>query len=89
MSSAAMLGLPQLTSSDLAGGATMDESAKIFMNVLDGKGTPQQNAVVIANAGMALYCANQKSGLPNAIAKAKESLESGGARAAFKKLIER
>ena len=89
ISSAAMLGLPQLSSADLAGGSTMDESAKIFMNVLEGKGTVQQNAVVIANAGMALYCANQKSGLPNAIAKAKDSLESGNALTAFKKLIDR
>lgn len=89
MSSPASLGLPQLNSSDLAGGNSMDESAKIFMNVLEGKGTKQQNSVVIANAGMALYCADQKSGLPNAIAKAEESLESGMALAAFKKLIER
>lgn len=89
MGSASSLGLPQLSVSDLAGGSSMDESARIFMNVLEGKGSKQQNAVVIANAGMALYCANQKSGLSNAIAKAKESLESGGALAVFKKLIER
>jgi len=89
MSSAALLGLPQLTASDLTGGTSMDESAKIFMNVLEGKGSKQQNAVVVANAGMALYCADQKSGLSNAIAKAKESLESGKALTAFKKLIER
>lgn len=89
LGSASLLGLPQLNASDLTGGSSMDESAKIFMNVLEGKGSKQQNAVVIANAGMALYCANQKSGLPNAIAEAKESLESGKALAAFKKLIER
>lgn len=87
MGSASLLGLPDLTPADLAGGSTMDESAKIFMNVLEGKGSRQQNAVVIANAGMALYCANQKSDLSNAFAIAKESLESGKALAAFKKLV--
>ena len=87
MSSSSKLGLPQLKQSDLAGGNTMDESAKIFMTVLEGKGTPAQNAVVIANAGMALYCADQKSGLSNGLMKAKEALESGMALNAFKKLI--
>ncbi len=87
MSSSSKLGLPQLKQSDLAGGDTMDESAKIFMTVLEGKGTPAQNAVVIANAGMALYCADQKSGLSNGLMKAREALESGKALNAFKRLI--
>jgi anthranilate phosphoribosyltransferase len=89
LSSASSLGLPQLKSKDLAGGNTMDESGKIFMNILEGKGTEEQNAVVIANAGMALYCADQKSGLQNGIAKAKESLASGKALKSFKSLIEK
>ncbi len=57
------------------------------MTVLEGKGTPAQNAVVIANAGMALYCADQKSGLSNGLMKAREALESGKALNAFKRLI--
>ncbi|SRR5258708_5676467 len=82
------LQLPRLTSQDLSGGNTMDESAKIFMNVLDGKGTHAQNAVVIANAGMALFCADQENGIPSALAKAREALESGKALIAFKKLLD-
>ena len=81
------LGLPQLNYEDISGGDTVEDSAKIFMNVLQGKGTIAQNAAVIANAGMALYCANQKNGVLNAIAKAKETLESGNALTAFKKLL--
>lgn len=88
MSSAAALGLPVLTPADLTGGSSMDESARIFMNILEGKGTREQNAVVIANAGMALYCAEQKSGLQNGMSRAEQSLKSGKALAAFKKLIE-
>ncbi|MGC4020629.1 MAG: anthranilate phosphoribosyltransferase [Cyclobacteriaceae bacterium] len=78
----------RLEPNDLRGGDSMDESAKIFMNVLEGRGTIQQNSVVIANAGMALFCADQKSGLENGIAKAKESLQSGKALGAFKKIVE-
>jgi len=76
-----------LSAQDLSGGNTMDESAKIFMDVLEGKGTSAQNAVVIANAGMALFCGDQKNGIQPALAKAKESLVSGNALKAFKKLL--
>lgn len=81
------LGLPVVKEEDLSGGDTVEESARIFMNVLEGKGTPQQNAAVIANAGMALYCADQKNGFSPAMEKAKETLISGKALTAFKKLL--
>src|SRR5688572_6789752 len=53
------LGLPQLTYDDIRGGNTVEESAAIFMSVLQGKGTEAQNAAIVANAGMSLYAANQ------------------------------
>lgn len=81
------LGLPVVKEEDLSGGDTVEESARIFMNVLEGNGTPQQNAAVIANAGMALYCADQKNGFSPAMEKAKETLISGKALTAFKKLL--
>jgi anthranilate phosphoribosyltransferase len=82
------LNLPRLSVQDLSGGKTMDESAKIFMDVLEGKGTSAQNAVVIANAGMALFCGDQKNGIQPALTKAREALESGKALIAFKKLLD-
>jgi anthranilate phosphoribosyltransferase len=72
----------------LKGGSSVEESAKIFMNILEGKGTTAQRQVVIANAGTALYCADQKAGMEVALAKATESLESGRALTAFKKLMQ-
>ena len=81
------LGLPVVKEEDLSGGDTVEESARIFMNVLQGKGTLQQNAAVIANAGMALYCADQKNGFSPAMEKAKETLISGKALISFKKLL--
>ncbi len=82
------LKLPRLAARDLNGGSTMDESAKIFMDILEGKGTLAQNSVVTANAGMALFCGNQNQGIHSALAKATEALESGKALTAFKKLLD-
>lgn len=89
LADASDLGLPKLTYDQIGGGDSVADSAKIFMDVLEGKGSAAQNAAVIANAGMALYCADQKAGLLNAVAKARESLESGKALESFKKLINR
>jgi anthranilate phosphoribosyltransferase len=81
------IGLPQLTFDDIKGGNTVDESAKVFMNVLQGKATDAQNAAIIANAGMSLYAADQEQGLMKAMERAKEALVSGKALEAFKKLL--
>ena len=81
------LNLPQVKAEELSGGSTIEESATIFLQILEGRGTQAQNSVVIANAGMALYAVDRKSGMPAAMAKAREALESGGALTTFKKLI--
>ncbi|MDX5478260.1 MAG: anthranilate phosphoribosyltransferase, partial [Cyclobacteriaceae bacterium] len=66
---------------------TVEESAKIFDNILSGKGTPEQDAVVIANAGAALKTADPKLEFPEALAKAEESLKGGKAKEVFQKLV--
>ncbi|MBL7843258.1 MAG: anthranilate phosphoribosyltransferase [Cyclobacteriaceae bacterium] len=81
------LGLPQLSYADIRGGETVEESASIFLNILEGKGTEQQNAAVVANAAMALYCVNQSSGFLPAVELARESLLSGKALGVFKRLL--
>jgi len=81
------LNFKSLNQIDLKGGDTVEESAKIFMKILEGNGTVEQNSAVIANAGMAIYCGHQKEGLQSALARAKEALESGKALESFKKLL--
>jgi len=71
----------------LSGGTTVEEAAKIFWEVLNGKGTPAQNEVVIANSGMALHCARPEISHAQAFDQAKESLMQGKALNSFKKLI--
>lgn len=81
------LGFKIVTQPELAGGQTIEESAHIFKQVLEGKGTEVQQNAVLANAGMAIFCADPKLTLPDALATARESLISGKALNAFKKLL--
>lgn len=83
----AELGLPKIKYEDIKGGSTVQESATLFMNVLEGKGTEQQNAAVIANAAMALYCVDRHAGMIKAVEKATGALKSGKALESFKKLM--
>ena len=84
----AHLGLPTLRAQDLSGGKTVEESAKIFMDVLNDTATFSQKQAVLANAALALHCANPALSLPDAVETARESLESKKALRSFKKLIE-
>jgi anthranilate phosphoribosyltransferase len=81
------LGLDQLKASDLFGGNSVEEAAKIFNTILSGEGTEAQNNVVIANAGMALYVYHENKTIEECTAMAKESLMSGKAKEVVKKLI--
>ncbi len=82
------LGKRMVQQSDIHGGNTVDEAAKIFTKILSGEGTWAQNAVVMANAAMGLYCTGAYANYDEAFAAAVESLESGRANNCLKKLIE-
>ncbi len=47
-------GVSAINQTDIAGGESIEDSAKIFVNILKGKGTEAQNNVVCANAGVAI-----------------------------------
>ncbi|QHV95426.1 anthranilate phosphoribosyltransferase [Spirosoma endbachense] len=81
------LGMSTLSPELLAGGQTLDESAQIFMNVLNDEATIAQKQAVLANSAMALLAAEQVTTREDAVAMARESLESKRALACFKKLI--
>ena len=72
---------------DLAGGKSVSDAAKIFVNILEGKGTPAQQKAVIANAGMAIQCYHPNRSYLESLKEAKESLESKSALNSFKTLI--
>lgn len=80
------LGKRTASPSDLYGGNSIDEAAKLFYKILDGKGSWAQNAVVFANAAMALKTTTGKD-YEECYNMSVESLESGKAMGQFKKLI--
>ena len=78
-------GLTKITAQELEGGDSIEKAAQIFIDVLQGKGTPSQEAVVCVNAGMAIATATgctPREGYE----KACESLKSRSAQHSFKKL---
>ncbi|NIJ56156.1 anthranilate phosphoribosyltransferase [Dyadobacter arcticus] len=81
------LGLQTLRAQDLSGGKTVEDSAKIFMNVLNNEATDAQKQAVLANAAMALHCASPEISLMDSVHAARESLESKKALRCFEKLI--
>jgi anthranilate phosphoribosyltransferase len=81
------LGKRMVSASDIHGGNSVDESAKIFVKILKGEGSWAQNAVVFANAAMALHCTGGFKTYDEAFHAAVESLESGKAYQSLQKLI--
>jgi anthranilate phosphoribosyltransferase len=81
------LGKRMVVPADIHGGNSTEEAAKIFVKILKGEGTWAQNAVVLANAAMALHCTGVYAGYEDAYAAAVESLESGKANKALRTLI--
>ncbi len=79
------LNLQAIKASEISGGDSIGSAAEIFVNVLDNKGTAAQENVVCANAAVAIDTV-KKTGLENAFLEAKESLRSGRALTALKKL---
>ena len=81
------LGKRMAEAHDIQGGNTVEESAKIFSKILSGEGSWAQNAVVLANAAMALNCTGNYKSYDEAFSAAIGSLESGKANDSLKKLI--
>ncbi|SDM93529.1 anthranilate phosphoribosyltransferase [Kriegella aquimaris] len=80
-------GVRTVKQSEIVGGESIEASAQIFLDVLNGRGTEAQNNVVCANAGIAI--ATVKSITPKeGFEQAKESLLSGKGLRALKKLQE-
>jgi len=71
-------GVSALSASDIAGGESVSSAAKIFVDILSGKGTPAQNQVVAANAALAINTA-KGIGITSAFEQSLESLKNGSA----------
>ena len=81
------LGKRMVEPHDIQGGNSVEEAAKIFTKILKGEGSWAQNAVVLANAAMALNCTGAYKTYEDAFNDAIKSLESGNANQCLQKLI--
>ncbi|NHM02033.1 anthranilate phosphoribosyltransferase [Flavobacterium difficile] len=72
---------------EIKGGTTIEEAAKIFYDVLSGKGSAAQNNVVLVNAALAIQTISGLS-YTEALEKAKDSLFSTKAFQQLNKLIQ-
>ncbi|AZI32004.1 anthranilate phosphoribosyltransferase [Kaistella carnis] len=77
--SAEELQFRNIESESIFGGNSIEEAAEIFKSILEGKGTYEQNAVVLANAAMALNNTEKFGNYKNCLMMAKESLMEGKA----------
>lgn len=85
--SPADLGLPAAKAENLVGGETMAEAKEIFDGVLENRSTPDRKNVVVANAAFAIQIIDPSKSIEEALAIARESLESGKALKTLKRFI--
>jgi len=64
----------RLAQSDIFGGDSVESSAKIFKDIIQGNGTEAQNSVVLANTTFAIQTIAPETSLEQAYEKAKDSL---------------
>jgi anthranilate phosphoribosyltransferase len=81
------IGFSRLAPEDIRGGSTVEESVKLFLNILDGKGTQAQKDVVTVNSGYALKKLSPAKSLRECFLLAEESLQGGKAKTMLKKLL--
>ncbi len=78
-------GVRAIAQSEITGGDSIEASARIFLDVLEGRGTEAQNNVVCANAGVAIATVKNLE-VKEGFEQAKESLLNGRGLQALKKL---
>lgn len=85
--SVADLGFDTIDASQITGGETVDEAAKIFSTVIRGQGTTEQHNVVLANAALAIRTFDSEKSFADCYYEAEASLLGGKALQCFNKLI--
>ena len=80
------IGFELIKAEEIYGGDTIQKAAKIFTDVLEGKASPAQTNVVLANSAYAIMTISGKS-YEESLQQAKDSLLGGKALKTFKKLI--
>ena len=81
------LGFKNLAQSEIFGGNSVADAAKIFKSIIEGKGTEAQQNVVLTNAAFALKIVDNKKSFEEAFEEAKDSLFGLKAKESLSKII--
>ena len=71
---------------EVYGGSSVEEAAKIFETIINGKGTDAQNNIVLTNAAIALQIVDESISFEGAFESAKNSLFGLKAKACLNRL---
>jgi len=81
------LGFNRIQPLEISGGNTVEASARIFEQVINGNGTESQTNVVLINSAVALTLYYPELPFQDCLSIARESLASGQALICFRKLL--
>ena len=81
------LGQKRIQQSEIYGGNSIADAAKIFKSILEGGGTEAQNNVVLTNAAFALKIVDETKSFETAFSEAKDSLFGLKAKRTLEKLL--
>ncbi|MFV0249315.1 MAG: anthranilate phosphoribosyltransferase [Tenacibaculum sp.] len=87
MISPSELNFKNVQQTDIYGGNSVANATKIFVKIINGKGTEAQNNVVLSNAAFALSLIDNKKSFKAAYQQAKESLLGLKAKECLNKLV--
>jgi anthranilate phosphoribosyltransferase len=83
------LGFEEISESLIKGGDTVESSAEIFMDVLNGTATDAQRNVVLCNAALAIQTIDDTKTFADCFYEAETSLDSKKALHSFKTLVQK
>lgn len=81
------LGQKRIQQSEIFGGNSVSDAAKIFKTIIEGNGTEAQNNVVLTNAAFALKIIDETKSFETAFSQAKDSLFGLKAKQTLEKLV--
>lgn len=80
--------LRQIGADELSAPADVAACARLIVEILEGRGTPAQEAVVAANAALVMRSYDGKGALPEYVERAKSVIKNGAARAVLTRVRE-
>jgi anthranilate phosphoribosyltransferase len=81
------LGQKRIQQSEIFGGNSVSDAAKIFKTIIEGNGTEAQNNVVLTNAAFAIKIIDETKSFETAFSEAKDSLFGLKAKQTLEKLV--